>query len=156
MFAWRFFVRLVMAVLVIAVLVGGGFALYRAGMAAGAAQGYLAGQAAASSPKADGAAPTTPVLPYYPGWGYGIGFPFFAPFHPFLGFFGLFFLIALFLFPLLAIGRFLAFRGFMHRAAMSGQGGPGAKEGSWMHPEPWGPESPKTEGEKKPDSPETK
>ncbi len=84
--------RFLLALLVIGVLIAGGTALYRTGMA----QGYQLGALAANSAN-KGAAPQLPYngyMPFYPGYP-GFGFPFFHPFGIFLGI-G-FFLLILFL-----------------------------------------------------------
>ena len=83
MFRFGILWRILMILVLVALLVGGGTALYRAGLS----QGYQAGIVAAGKA---GSAPATPQqLPYYgygyppfglyPGFGYPIGFPFFGP-----------------------------------------------------------------------------
>jgi hypothetical protein len=145
----RFFFSFIFAILIIALIAGAGFALYRAGMSAG----YLAAQSTLVSP--NGAAPNTPVVPIPPGWYYGPGYPFLSPFHPLLGFFGFLIIIAFILFPIFGFIRFFAFRGMMHRMAAAGWGS--TEKGKWSgHFDPWmkhgpwsqGPE-PKPEGENK-------
>ena len=161
MFIRRFVVRFILTILLIAVFVGGGYALYRAGISTGVAQGYLAARMSQANPGSlnDGT-PALPAIPYYPGWPYGLVYPFFPPFHPFLGFLGVLFLIGLVFFPLLIITRLLIFRGFMHRAAMAG--GPWGKEGApqgdwshhgpWMHHGPWSHRDPASQEGQKPES----
>jgi hypothetical protein len=129
MFRFGILWRILMILVLVALLVGAGTALYRAGLA----QGYQAGIVAASK---TGSAPTTPQLPYYgygyppfglyPGFGYPIGFPFFGPLIG-IGFFLLiFFLIS-------GVFRF-AFR--RHGA---NRGDWGYVPGYWGHgPHDWG------------------
>jgi hypothetical protein len=89
------FLRLLGALILIGLLVGGGALLYRAGQT----QGYLMGQAAAgaqapsNSPALPPASGYPPYYYYGPHWGFGFGF------FPF-GFFGLFFGALLFFFAL--------------------------------------------------------
>ena len=83
MFRFGILWRILMVLVLVALLVGAGTALYRAGLA----QGYQAGVLAAG--KAGSGTTTAPQLPYYgygyppygfyPGFGYRGGFPFFAP-----------------------------------------------------------------------------
>lgn len=92
MFRYGFLWRVLLALLIIGVLVGGSMALYRFGWA----QGYQAG-AVISNGGSSGAAPQLPYYAYPPRYFYpGFGFPFFFfPFGPLLGigFFLLFFFL---------------------------------------------------------------
>jgi hypothetical protein len=160
MFIRRFILSSVFALLVVALLFGAGFAIYRAGLSAGSAQSYLASQSAPGN--SDKIAPNSPSMPAFPGWPYGFGYPHFWPFHPILGLFGALFVIGLVLFPIFGIIRFLAFRGMMHRMAGAGWGSD--QEGKWpRHFGPWmwhdpmqqKPE-PKPSDEKKESDPQTK
>ncbi len=87
-----FFVRLVVSLLMIAILIGGGALLYRAGFT----QGYIQGAAASTS----GATQSGPGLsnqpvPFYPGYWPWWAYPHFG-FFPFAGFLGFFLFIFLF------------------------------------------------------------
>lgn len=86
MFHKGFFVlRILATLLLVGLLIGGGFALFRAGQA----QGYAQGLATASQNTTTGAAPAVPAAPYapwmVPGYPYRYGFygPHFFPVFPF-------------------------------------------------------------------------
>ncbi len=134
MFRFGILWRILMILVLVALLVGAGTALYRAGLA----QGYQAGILAAA--KTGSGTTTTPPLPYYgygygyppfgfyPGFRFGGGFPIFAPIIG-IGFF------LLFLFVISGLFRFGARRHWANR----GDWGPGYGPGAWGHgPYGWG------------------
>lgn len=118
MFRLGFIGRFILTLILVGILVGGGFALYRFGWD----QGYQAG-AVSIAAQNQGGTPPAPV-PYYGyapyHYGPGFGAPFFFPFFPLvgIGFFLLFFILIGSLF------RFGAYRRWY------GYGGPG-----WGHEE---------------------
>jgi hypothetical protein len=120
--------RVLAALLLIGLLVGGGMAVYRAGFA----QGYAVGASSATAGGAEvapGGAPLSPYYPYYPGMMYP-HFGFF-PFMP-LGGLCLFGLLIFFAFGALLRGP----RHWGHHAWAHGpEGGP---HGHWHgYPPPW-------------------
>ncbi len=136
MFRFGFLGRIVVALLLIGLLVGGGVTLYRAGFAQGYQTGALSVQAGGNP-----ATPQTPfsggVPPYYYYYWPHYGFPgFFPPF-------GLFFGIGLFLLFLFLIGGL--FRGFGWRGR-HGYYGYGPGPGWGPHPHDRGPGETPEEG----------
>ena len=119
--------RVLAALLLIALLVGGGMAVYQAGFT----QGYAAGAArtaAGGTEVAPGGAPLTPYYPYYPGMIY-----------PHFGFFP-FMPLGLCLFGLLVLFAFGALlRGPRHWGHHAWAHGPeGGPHGHWHgYPPPW-------------------
>jgi hypothetical protein len=125
MFRFGILWRLLLAVVLIAILVGGGTALYRLAWTQGYQTGVLAAGAANKS--------ITPPVPYYGMYPYapiwpGYGFPFF--FNPF----GLLIGIGFFLFFILLI-RGLFFHAWGRR---NWRGYPGEGYGPYGHHGPWG------------------
>ncbi len=123
------FLRFVLALVLIGVLVGGGALVFHAGQVQGYAQG-LAASGKLPAPQGvapQGSVPAAPVYPgYWPGYwgGYGWGGPhFFFPFGPLFGLF--FFLIFFFLIG--GLVRMLIFRRFFWGGPWQGghwRGGP--------------------------------
>jgi hypothetical protein len=93
MFGFRIFGRIILALILVGLLVGGGVAMYRTGWA----QGYQAGAltVGAGSGEQLSPAPIYPAYPFYPGWGHYGPFFGFSPFTPllWLGFFVLIFFL---------------------------------------------------------------
>jgi hypothetical protein len=107
----RFFVlRILFSVVLVGLVVLGGFALYRAGLS----QGYVTGLQAASSAG-------NPVVPnnYPVPWGYYGPFGGFPILLPVLAIFGLLFFVRLALFPLFMMGKVMRFMSW-HGAAAGG------------------------------------
>ena len=147
MFRFSTLFRILMILAMVALLVGAGIALYRAGLA----QGYQAGILAAGK---TANVPTSPQLPYY-----GYGYPPFG-FYPGLAYTGFFPVFA----PLVGIGFFLLFFfllsgvfRFAFRRHWAGRGDWGYGPGPWgQGPHGWGygpagndpskPQSEKTQG----------
>ncbi len=90
MFRYNFFGRILVTLLVIALLIGGTYAIYRTGWT----QGYQTGAVVSSGTTQGQGNNVLPVFPYYPRFYYG-PFPFFNPFGFFFGI-GIFFLIIFF------------------------------------------------------------
>ncbi len=135
-----FVVRALAALIVIGLLIIGGFVIHRIGWS----QGYVAGQLAAGSE--EGAA--APYAPY--GFGYPGRYFVFAPF-PFGG--GLFLAVGLIILLLIGIGRFFRFRAWRMAGGPQGQ----YWTGRWhrhhgpMPPWCWGWEKPSEESTEKPE-----
>ncbi len=132
MFRFGWIARFLLTLLLVAVIIGGGYSLYRFGWA----QGYQAGAVTVAAPN-QGTTPQSPApyygFPPYHFYGPGYGFPFFFPFFPLvgIGFFLLFFFL---------IGSLFRFGAYRH---WHGYGGPG-----WGRPEEkQGPDQPQGPGQ---------
>ena len=134
MFRFGILWRILMVLVLVALLVGAGTALYRTGLA----QGYQAGIVAAGK---IGGAPTTPTTPQLPYYGNGYGYPPFGFYRGF-GYPGVFPIFA----PIIGIGFFLLifflisglFR-FGFRRHWAGRGDWGYGPGPWgQGPHGWG------------------
>jgi hypothetical protein len=130
------FGRFILAFVLVAVLVGAGAFLFRAGMAQGYQMAAISATAPTAAPGTSNLAPAMPAAPYFAPYGYGYG-PrfgpwgyggFFNPFGALLGI-GFFFLM---IFVVGSLFRLLFFRGFAHR-------GPGFMgHGRWGNgPQDW-------------------
>jgi hypothetical protein len=119
MFRRRFFPGILGTLLILTLLVVGGFAIHRAGVA----QGYTLGLQASAAEA--GEAVPLPVAPYsYPGYGYG--------FRPFFGGFGFLLMLGLGFLFFAFIARFFFFGWAWRRWAGGPHGGaPWAKH--WKH-----------------------
>ena len=122
-----FVLRLIGALLLVGLMIGGGVMAYRAGVAQGIAQAPQVATAISNAAESG-----QPLL--VPAYGYGYGYPYYG-FHPHFGFFpfGGIFGIILFFFLFFGLMRMIFFRrwawgyGHMHR------------HGHWKGYGPWGP-----------------
>jgi hypothetical protein len=138
-----FVLRLIGALLLVGLMIGGGVIAYRAGVAQGIAQSPEVATAISKAAE-NGQVPPVPAY----GYGYGYGYPFYG-FGPHFGFFpfGGIFGIILFFFLVFGLMRLLFFRrwawgyGHMHgHGPWKGYGGP------WGTP-PWAREEKEGEAE---------
>jgi hypothetical protein len=146
MFGFRIFWRILLALILVGLLVGGGVTAYRTGWA----QGYQAGVlTAADTGEALPRSSLVPAYPFYPGWGHYGPFFGFTPFSPFLwiGFFLLLFFVIGGLFRPWGWPRSGGWGGHMHGGWRHGPMPPWAREWEerykqWSEEKEQGTESP--------------